>query len=157
MMSTVSGVFLHARCYASAGSSYGSVAVCVCLSWVGVLLNRLDRSSWFLTCSFLWAILQCIIMKFRGYFPLELGLGLRTLSGTLDLETWYQLRSTKVDAHSMINCSVVSRQYVRCDHQFLSAARVCYTGSSAIADTCSVDCQLCCLALMNVRVTCLLL
>ena len=45
-------MFLPARRYASAGTSYAPVSisprsVCVCPSQVGVLLQRMDRSRWF--------------------------------------------------------------------------------------------------------------
>ena len=43
-----------------------SVSVCVCLSQVGVLLKRINKSGWFWHGSFLRPILHCIIRKF-GY------------------------------------------------------------------------------------------
>ena len=46
----VSGAFLPARRYGSAGTSYGPVSVSVCLSQVGVLSKWMDRSSWFVAC-----------------------------------------------------------------------------------------------------------
>jgi len=39
---------LPARRYASADTSYGPVSVCLCLSQVGVLSKRMNKSGWFL-------------------------------------------------------------------------------------------------------------
>ena len=46
--------FLPARRYATAGTSYGPVSVCVCLSQVGVLSKRMDGIIWFLA----WGLLS---------------------------------------------------------------------------------------------------
>jgi len=51
-LATKQPLFLPARRYASAGTSYGPVSVC--LSQVGVLLKWLDGSSWFLA----WRLLS---------------------------------------------------------------------------------------------------
>jgi len=50
MSNCIEYLFLPARRYASAGTSYGpvSVSVCVCLSRVGVLSKWMDGPSWFL-------------------------------------------------------------------------------------------------------------
>ena len=67
------------------GTSHGAVSVCVCvrLSQVGVLLKRLNESSWFLDVSFLSSVLHCVERKFgylqkQGHLPLELFPKLRT-------------------------------------------------------------------------------
>jgi len=56
------------------------------------------------------------------------------------VETCYQLSSRKVDAHSVINWTVVGQRdnttiVYRTDRQALSTARFCRTGQLAIADT----------------------
>jgi len=55
--------FLPARRYASASTSY--VPVSVYPSQVGVLLKRLDGSSWFLARGFFRPILHGVVKKFR--------------------------------------------------------------------------------------------
>ena len=101
-----------------------SVCLSVFLSQVGVLLKRPNKTAWFWHGSFLRPILHCAIRKF-GYLRNKCNFllnfapnsGLRKLRhGISIVETCYQLSSRKVDAHSVINWTVVGQlrwQYLR--------------------------------------------
>jgi len=54
--------FLPARRYASAGTSYGPVSICLCLSQVGVLSKRLTNRAGFWHDSFLTPILHVFLL-----------------------------------------------------------------------------------------------
>jgi len=69
--------FLPARRYASAGTSYGPVSVCLCLSQVGVPSKQVNESTWFWHGSFFPPIVHWVKTKFvylqrQRYFPLEI-------------------------------------------------------------------------------------
>jgi len=89
----------------------------VCPSQVGVLLKRLNESSFFLRVSFLPPVLHCVNRKF-GYLQNKgtslcnfvLNAGLRKLRhGISIVETCYQLSSRKLDAKSVINWAAVGQ------------------------------------------------
>ena len=58
--------FLPARRYASAGTSYGPVSVCLCLSQVGVLSKRLNESGWFLARELPYTHPTCLFASYSG-------------------------------------------------------------------------------------------
>ena len=97
------------------GTSHGPVSVCP--SQVGVLSKRLNESSCFLHVSFLPPILHCIKRKFgylqnkgTSFWNFVLNSGLKKFRhGISIVQTCYQLSSRKVDAHSVINWTVVGQ------------------------------------------------
>jgi len=113
--------FSPAQRYASASTNYGhvSVSVCVplCLSQVGVLSKRINESSWFLASRLLSTYPTQRYIEIRVPPKIRV-LPSRTLPQTLDLkkrhdrlivEMCYQLNSTEVNAHSVINWTVVGQ------------------------------------------------
>jgi len=105
---------LPARRCARTGTNHGLVSVCLCLSQLGVLSKRLNKSSWFCHGSFLPPILHCANRKF-GYLQKDTSLwnfvpnsGLRKFCfGISIVKTCYQLSSRNVDAQGVINWTIV--------------------------------------------------
>ena len=104
--------FLPTRCYASAGTSYSPVSVC--LSHFRVLLKRMNESGWFFALELpLTYSRQCY--KDIWVPPKIWVLPSRTLLQTVDLKnfsmsfvtTYYHLSSRKMDAQHVINWTVV--------------------------------------------------
>jgi len=93
------------------------LSVRLCLSQVGVLLKRLDESSWFWHVSFLhpsYTVLKgnSFTSKNKGTslwnFVLNSGL-IKFCHGISIVETCYQLSLRKVDAQSVMNWAVVGQ------------------------------------------------
>ena len=108
------------RRYASTGTSYGPVSVC--LSQVGVLSKRLNESDCFLVrvlpSTYLTLCYKTILIRPEikllpsGTLFQSRGLG-KFHHGISIVKTFYQLSSRKVDAHSVINCYWTIKYYLR--------------------------------------------
>ena len=108
------------RRYASTGTSYGPVSVC--LSQVGVLSKRLNESDCFLVrvlpSTYLTLCYKTILIRPEikllpsGTLFQSCGLG-KFHHGISIVKTFYQLSSRKVDARSVINCYWTIKYYLR--------------------------------------------
>jgi len=118
------------------GTSHGPVSAC--RSQVGVLLKRLNESSWFLACeSYTVSNGNSVISKNKGtsLWNFVLNSGVRKFRHGISIvivETCYQLSSRKVDAPSVINWAVVGQlsRAPTLDHYSLS-----HRSSSAVYST----------------------
>jgi len=108
-------LFLPARRYASAGTSYAPVYARLCPLHVGVLWKRMDGLIWFLarrllSTSLIVCCKEILISTKRVLRNVYLNSRLRKVRhGISIVETFYQLSLTKMDAQRVINWTVVGQ------------------------------------------------